>query len=124
MNYEKFEHDLYTNQICVQIDKRKQPKEIWASYNIENMFSAMRTLSKGAFELYMYLISNIDGYKFGLGATPVGHATGMSAKTYQRAVAELKEKGYLTYNQEFVKGRNDVTAPKWYFHEKPLVKNV
>ena len=124
MDYEKFEHDLYTNQICVQIDKPKKPKEIWSSYNIEHMFSAMKDLSKGGFELYMYLISNIDGYKFGLGATPVGNATGMSAKTYQRAVAELKEKGYLTYRQEFVKGKNNVTAPKWYFHATPLVKNV
>ena len=75
MEYEVFEHDLFTNQICVQTDKPKLPKDIWASYNIEDMYEAMRTLSKGGFELYMYLISNIDGYKFGLGPTPVGNAT-------------------------------------------------
>ena len=124
MEYEIFEHDLYTNQICVQVDKPKLPKQVWASYNIEDMFEAMKRLSKSGFELYMYLISNIDGYKFGLGPTPVGNATGMSAKTYQRAVADLKENGYLTYNQEFVKGKNNITAPKWYFRSKPMVKNV
>ena len=124
MEYEVFEHDLFTNQICVQTDKPKLPKDIWASYNREDMYEAMRTLSKGGFELYVYLISNIDGYKIGLGPTPVSNATGMSAKTYQRAVAELKDKNYLTYHNEFVKGKNNVTAPKWYFHSKPMVKNV
>ena len=124
MDYEKFEHNLYANQICIQVDKPKLPKDVWASYNIEDMFQAMRTLTKGGFELYMYIISNIDGYKFGLGPTPVGNSTGMSAKTYQRAVADLKENGYLTYNHEFVEGTNHVTAPKWYFHSRPMVKNV
>lgn len=124
MDYEVFEHTLYANQICVQVDKPKLAKDVWCSYNVEDMFEAMRTLSKGGFELYMYLISNIHNYKFGLGATPVGNATGMSPKTYQRAVAELKEIGYLTYKQEFVKSINGICAPKWYFHSKPLVKNV
>lgn len=125
MEYERFEHDLYVNQICVQIEKPKLPKEIWASYNIEHMFQAMKTLTKGGFELYMYMISNIDKYKFGLGPTPVGNATGMSAKTYHRAVVDLKEKGYLIYKEEFVKGANEVTAPKWHFYSAPpMVKNV
>lgn len=112
--YEKHPHPLYNNQICVRVHK-----EVGSEFFILNkdaMFLAMKSLSKSGFELYLYIVSNKEEYQFGLGYQPVLNKTGMSQKSYQRAVQELKEKGYLKYNNTFVKASNGITAPKWDFY--------
>ena len=118
-SYESFHHKLFTNQICVEV--RKEEGDCWFKLNKNAMFLAMKNLSKSGFELYMYIASNQEDYKFGLGFQPVYNATGMSAKSYQRATQELKEKGYLVFSGGFVKNDENITAPKWLFYSIPVL---
>lgn len=94
---------LYKCQKAIRI-KKERPKEGALdpnfSANKNDMLEAMRELSSVGFNLYMYLLSNQDGYVFGLSKVEVIAKTGISERSYTKAVFELEEKGYLVYTQE------------------------
>ena len=63
--------------------------------NVKSNSRALKELSPNTYKLYMYFDLNQDGYTFALSYQAVHNATGMSDKTYQKAVRELIEKKYL-----------------------------
>lgn len=63
--------------------------------NIQATQAAALNLSGTAFKLWVYLNLNQRGFKVVLGPTPVKNAIGLSGASYSRAIATLKEMGYL-----------------------------
>lgn len=89
------------NQKVVVVNKAVSNKEnIYGIVNKEAAFEAMRELKPNTYILYSYMNMNQNEYKFALSPTDVINNTGMSKKTYDRAVAELIEKGYLVQTKE------------------------
>lgn len=56
---------------------------------------AANELKPGTLKLYLYLVENIDGFDFWLSPADVMAKYKISKSTYDRAKAELVEKGYL-----------------------------
>lgn len=112
---------LYKCQKAVRI-KKERPKEDANdpnfSANKNDMLEAMRDLSSVAFALYMYLLSNQEGYVFGLSKTEVIAKTGISERSYTNAVAELEKKGYLFYTKEQASDGIEI-APVYNFYSRP-----
>ena len=84
---------LSTNQKAVKIIKVEG--EPFGLINRMAAERAMKSLTGGAFKLWCYLALNQDGYLFGLSNKDVFAKTGISRATYQRAIQELVDKGYL-----------------------------
>lgn len=86
---------------------------IYTMCNVKANSAAMKELSANTYKLYMYFDLNQDGYLFALSYKAVHEATGMSDKTYQKAIKELIEKGYLVQSEEqsnlyiFYDGKDD-----------------
>lgn len=112
---------LYKCQKAIRI-KKERPKEGALdpnfSANKNDMLEAMRELSSVAFSVYMYLLSNQEGYVFGLSKTEVVAKTGISERSYTKAVAELEEKGYLFYTKEQASDGTE-NAPVYDFYSRP-----
>lgn len=68
---------------------------LYTMCNVKANSRALKELSPNTYKLYMYFDLNQDGYTFALSYQAVHNATGMSDKTYQKAVNELIEKKYL-----------------------------
>ena len=68
--------------------------------NVKSNSRALKELSPNTYKLYMYFDLNQDGYTFALSYQAVHNATGMSDKTYQKAVNELIEKKYLVPSKQ------------------------
>ena len=96
MNY-----NSVSNQWLITIQDANEPKkgtkETFITLNSENTYNAMRDLKSTTFQLWFYLCDNMKGFKLWLSRADVINKTGISASSYARAVAELKEKGYLVY---------------------------
>lgn len=89
------------NQKVVQVKHEICYSEhIYTMCNVEANSIAMKELSANTYKLYMYFDLNQDGYLFALSYKAVHEATGMSDKTYQKAIKELIEKGYLVQSKE------------------------
>ena len=116
---------LVTCQKAVQI-KKKREAESHTDVHIadifkQDVFEASRNLKESGFKLYMYLISNSDGYVFGLSKVDVTRCMGISDASYNRAVNELIEKGYLVYEHDQAVDCKGQTAHLYSFCAKPLV---
>lgn len=74
----------------------------------EEIRKAACDLSNGGLKLYLYLCENVDGYDFWLSPKDVIGKYNMSKSTYDRAKAELKQKGYL-----------EITGNNVYFYANP-----
>ena len=61
----------------------------------------MQELTGTAFMLFMYLCSNKNDYHFALSPVAVGRCTGMSKGSYENAVRQLIEKGYLVHYHDY-----------------------
>ena len=70
-------------------------EHIYARCNLKANKMALKELSANAYKLYMYFALNQDNYSFALSYVHVYSITGISEKTYHRAVKELIDKGYL-----------------------------
>lgn len=57
--------------------------------------AAMKELSESGYKLYAYLNKNLNGYEFDLSRIDVISYTGISNKSYDRAIAELIDKRFL-----------------------------
>lgn len=92
-------YDKYPNQWEI-MNKRTRAKAPFAS--IEDRFAewAMLDLKGEAFKLWYYMAKNKNDYRYALSPRAVGNVTGMSRNTYNRAKAELVEKGYLIHMHE------------------------
>ena len=85
------------NQKVVRVSK-PAVKTNFLQIGIEEWQQASRELSQGAFKIWLYLMSNANGYEFALSSSDVCEKTGISQSTYKRAMPELEEKGYLNFS--------------------------
>lgn len=116
---------LVSCQKAVQIKKKREPEGHTdvrlADIFKQDVFEASRNLKESGFKLYMYLISNSDGYVFGLSKVDVTRSMGISDASYNRAVNELIDKGYLTKTeQNAIDSKGQITT-LFLFHARPLV---
>lgn len=84
------------NQKVITVNKSICDGEhIYATCNLKANKMALKELSPNTYKLYMYFALNQNDYSFALSYVHVYSITGMSEKTYHRAVKELIDKGYL-----------------------------
>lgn len=103
------------NQKTVKVQKEKCDKDnLYATYNLEALQTAAIDLKGESFKLWMYLGKNQNGYTFALSKVDAIKWGVGSKSSYDRAVKELIEKGYLVE-----------TSPNHYdFYEVPKVEEI
>lgn len=82
---------IHINKIPCKVDFLQIQNDLW--------MEAARELSGAAFKLYMYLASNSDGFDLALSRVDVTESVGIGYSAYDKAVAQLLEKGYLNLRQ-------------------------
>ena len=97
----------YRNQRLITIMRetpnRNSGRKYLCAYE-DNLFRAMKTLSRTAFDCYIYLLCNKDGYEKEWSPAHVSQVTGVSIESVRRSFSELENKGYLKeseYNKHF-----------------------
>lgn len=104
--------NVATNQKVVEIRKvnNKRGKILDIAANKQ----AMKDLSLAAYTLYMHFVLNMPGYQEALSVKNLTENSGLSTKTYYKAVNELIEKNYL------VRDETNTQFEKYYvFYEDP-----
>ena len=84
----------YPNQKLITVFKDKCEKDFLQIKNT-NWQVACFYLTYSAFKIYLYMASNKDGYTFALSYEDINEAVPMNRKTYDKAIKELKDNGYL-----------------------------
>ena len=98
------------NQKTLCINKEQCSKQnLFAMYNLKALQSAMIDLKGESFKLWCYLNKNQNGYSLALSKVDALNWGIGSKSSYDRAISELIDKGYLVKN----KGNN------YYFYELP-----
>lgn len=98
------------NQKTIRIEKEQANKENpYSIYNLNALKSAMLELKGEAFKLWCYLDKNQNGYTFALSKVDALNWGIGSKSSYDRAVKELIEKGYLV----------NITGNSYNFYELP-----
>lgn len=96
----------YPNQRIITIGENATPKEgtnvRFVVFDYEIMMKAMRDLTPTTHHVWSYLNAYAyeNGCEFALSRKDAIKETGISASSYARAVAELKEKGYLIHTTD------------------------
>lgn len=85
---------VYPNQKVITIHKEKC-EDNFLQVNNTNWQVACEKLTYSAFKIYLYMASNQNGYTFALSYEDVNCSVPMSRKTYDKAIKELKNQGYL-----------------------------
>lgn len=102
--------ETVANQKTVKVQKEKcNGDNHYGMYNLDALQSAMIDLKGETFKLWCYLGKNQNGYTFALSKVDAIKWGIGSKSSYDRAVKELKEKGYLVET-----GKN-----KYDFYEVP-----
>lgn len=87
---------LYPNQYAIKTRKSlSNASHPYTVLNLKAMKRAMKRLSPSAFKLWCYLNKNLDGYEYGLSKADATSYCNMCITTYEKAMKQLKEKGYL-----------------------------
>lgn len=107
----------YANQktITIQrdtVDQKNRGKQYILAYT-ENIANAARNLNGSAFKLYIYLLSNQDGFTKDYSPQHFENIYGVSNSSAKRAFQELIEAGYIEYNNK----------NNYNFNEVPQVKS-
>lgn len=103
---------IYTNQKEIKTEKALSNKDnLYGIFNQDALQQASIELNGAAFKLYCYLNKNQDGYTFGLSKVD---AVKWGINSYDRAVKELIDKGYLV----------NTCGDKYTFYEKPKAKVI
>lgn len=103
----------FPNQIKVVIDKPDmEDLDYFGYYDQEALWEAMNILSGTEFKVYIRLLANAPNVEWKISRVDVMNKTGISAKSYQRAMDRLEELGYLEKGKAFhmypnVKGQFD-----------------
>ena len=85
---------VYPNQKVINVLK-DECKDDFLQVNNANWQVACANLTYSAFKIYLHLASNKNGYSFALSYETINELIPMSRKTYDKAVKELKDCGYL-----------------------------
>ena len=84
------------NQKKIYIERSSDNvKKDFLKVSNESLFLAMYNLKPSSFMLWVYLTDNANGYAMDLYPIDFINKTRLSRSTYDRAFAELEEKGYL-----------------------------
>ena len=99
------------NQKTISVQKEKcSADELYSMYNLGALQYAMLDLKGEAFKIWVYIGKNQHGYTFGLSKVDAINWGIGSKSSYDRAVKELIDKGYLVE-----------TSPNHYdFYELPI----
>ena len=88
------------NQKTIRIEKEQCDKNnLYALYNLNALQSAMLDLKGETFKLWCYLNKNQNGYTLALSKVDALRWGIGSKSSYDRAIAELIQKGYLVKTQ-------------------------
>ena len=85
---------VYPNQKVITVFK-DDCKEDFLQVNNANWHIACANLTYSAFKIYLYIASNKNGYSFALSYETINELIPMNRKTYDKAIKELKDCGYL-----------------------------
>ena len=85
---------VYPNQKVITVFK-DDCKEDFLQVNNTNWQIACANLTYSAFKIYLYIASNKNGYSFALSYETINELIPMNRKTYDKAIKELKNCGYL-----------------------------
>lgn len=118
---------LVSCQKAIRVTKKRN-QEDKTDVRVDNVFKkdileAMSNLKGATFKLYMYIISNQDGYIFGLSQKDVATRAGIPEATYRTAIKELIDKGYLINASKRVEDNQKHDAPLLEFYARPGSKN-
>lgn len=107
---------VYQCQKATQISKERRPRSIHFSAVKDDVLLAASELKECEFKLYIYLITNQEGYVLGLSRADVCARVNMSERSYTSAVNALIEKGYLQYTNDVAVDPDNNTAPLYIFN--------
>ena len=118
---------LVSCQKAIRVNKKRDAEDK-TDVRIDNIFKkdildAMIDLKGATFKLYMYILSNQDGYIFGLSQKDVANRAGIPESTYRTSVKELVDKGYLINVSKKVEDNQGHSSPLWEFYARPGTKN-
>ena len=106
--------ETYPNQkrISIQREEVKNAKEKGRSFLTayqDNLKEAMNTLTPAAFEVYICLLFNTNGYQLRFSPENIRKMTGLCKDTIRKAMAQMEKKGYIVgkdvYNFVFYENR-------------------
>ena len=98
----------YPNQKIITVFKDKCEKD-FLQINNDAWKAASNMLTYSAFKIYLYMASNKDNYSFALSYAALNEDIPMSRNTYDKAIKELIEYGYLSRSHE--------EKNVWIFHD-------
>ena len=92
----------YPNQYDVQIHREPIPKRDFILISKEIFSKAYQRLgnSAGALELYVWLVGNQNGFKFGFSPQAILNQCGIPLSTTRGALNRLETEGYLVRRAE------------------------
>lgn len=103
------------NQKTLRIEKEEcGKKSLYGIYNLKALQTAMLDLKGETFKLWCYLNKNQNGYTFALSKVDALNWGIGSKSSYDRAVAELIQKGYLV----------NTSGNNYNFYELPKGKGL
>ena len=125
MSDNKIDFQSVPNQKAFIVYKKREAKSKTdvriADVFKQDILAASRDLKDTTFKLYMYFISNQDGFIGGLSKIDAIAQTGISESSYKRAIKELEEKKYFVYTGQRVKDKQDASLPLYKFYAIPSV---
>lgn len=89
-------------QKAIRIKKAEiNDQTLYSRLRLDAVNFALKVLSPSAFKLWVWFSSNANNYQFALSGVEVQGACGISKGTYDRAIKELIEQGFLRPAQLF-----------------------
>lgn len=100
------------NQKVIQVHR------VQKGINFEAAYKALQTLTTDAYALYSYLVMHPLDYPWALSSKDITSRTGLSMRTYNNAVHELIDKGYLVEG-EINMGNYHFSENAYHLFENP-----
>ena len=92
----------HANQVKVVIDKPElRDLQYFAYYDQEALWEAMQKLTGAQFKMWIYLLANSPNVKWWISKEDTVAKTGISPKSYQRAMDVFEELGYIEKGKYF-----------------------
>ena len=115
---------LYKCQKAFRVNKMRNPEND-TDVRLNNIFKkdildAAKDLNGVTFKVYVYLLSNQDGYIGGLSRADITAKLGISSKSYDNAILELEDKKYFINTHLRAKDKDGEEAGLWDFHARPF----
>lgn len=114
---------LYKCQKAFRINKARKSEsntDVRVSDIFKNdILDAAKNLNGVTFKVYMYLLSNQEGYVGGLSRADITTKLGISSKSYDNAIAELEDKKYFINTHIRASDSSGEEAGLWEFFARP-----